>query len=485
MSDRDRPFDPFGRSDRTIIRPNPGGRRPAPPAPDMPPPLPATPVSMPQPGDEWVTAATPAPPPAAPRRGEPPGGQQYVLRRSELDAPNESPMMRAAGPLLLLLGRLRANLVHAPSAQLMEQVAQAIQEFEQELRNTGFPPEQIRVAKYAICATADDIVQNMPVEDRHIWTQYSMLSRFFGERIGGVRFFEELDRAKADPAVNYPVLELMHTCLALGFEGIHRTTAGGVAVLQQIQRALYDTLRRVKPQTTDEISPRWRGQTIAALAAQYRIPFWAVASVVGVLLLAFYITLRTLLGNRSEIVAAALLALFPGGDITIERPVPVPPPPPPPPPPPEEPHRITQLERIRAALAAEIAARKLNADQTANEIIVTVGNVQLFAAGQAEVLDTFKPIAGRIADTLEKEPGWIKVVGHSDSTPIRTARFPSNYELSVERAKAVATILMTRLSQPERLQVEGKGADQPVAPNTTPEGRSRNRRVEILIPRED
>jgi type VI secretion system protein ImpK len=88
--------------------------------------------------------------------------------------------MRAAGPLLLLLGRFRANIVRAPSAPLMEQVAQAIQEFEQEIRNAGYSPEQVRVAKYAVCATADDIVQNMPVEDRHIWTQYSMLSRFFG-----------------------------------------------------------------------------------------------------------------------------------------------------------------------------------------------------------------------------------------------------------------------------------------------------------------
>ena len=47
-----------------------------------------------------------------------------------------------------------------------------------------------------------------------------MLSRFFGERVGGVRFFEILDRLKADPLANYPVLELQHACLALGFQGI-------------------------------------------------------------------------------------------------------------------------------------------------------------------------------------------------------------------------------------------------------------------------
>jgi type VI secretion system protein ImpK len=438
-------------------------------------PPPASPYGAQAPqAEEWATGQRRPLEPAAPK--------SFLLRRDNLTPPNENPIMRAAGPLLLLLGRLRANIVRTPSAQLMEQVAQAIQEFEQEIRNAGYSPDQVRVAKYAVCATADDIVQNMPVEDRHIWTQYSMLSRFFGERVGGVRFFEELERAKADPVVNYAVLELMHACLALGFEGIHRTSGGGASVLQQIQRSLYDTLRRVRPKVTDEISPRWRGQSIAALPARYHVPFWAVASVVAVLLFAVYITLRTLLGNRSEIVAAALLGLFPATDITIERPVVVPPPPPPPPPPARV---ITQLERIRAAMATEIAAGKANADQTANEIIITVGNVVLFESGSADVLESFRPIAQKIADTLEKEPGFIRVVGHSDSTPIQTVRFPSNHALSVERAKAVAELLRPRLSQPDRLQVDGKGADQPVASNQTPEGRARNRRVEIMIPRAD
>jgi type VI secretion system protein ImpK len=362
----------------------------------------------------------------------------------------------------------------------MEQVAQALQGFEDEVRSAGVPAEQLRMAKYALAATADDIVQNMPVEDRQIWTQYSMLSRFFGERVGGVRFFEELDRAKTDPVVNYPVLELMHACLALGFEGIHRTTAGGVAILQQIQRSLYDTLRRVKRRANEDISPRWQGQSIAARAARNRVPFWAVASIVAVLLFIFYLVLRTLLGNGVQTVEAALAGLNPEGGVTIERAAIVPPPPPPPPPPPNV---ITQLQRIRAALSAEISAGKLNADQTANEIVITVGNLSLFAAGKATVLESFQPIAAKIADTLEKEPGYIKVIGHTDNTPIKTVRFPSNYELSVERAQAVADILKPRLSRPERLRVEGKGADSPVVPNTTPEGKARNRRVEIMIPR--
>src|SRR6202035_1294166 len=177
-----------------------------------------------------------------------------MLRVDELAAPNANPIMRAAGPLLQLLGRLQVALLRAPFATLMEQVAEAIKFFEKDIRSAGISEQQADSAKYVLCATADDIVQNIPTDDRHVWTQYSMLSRFFGERIGGVRFFDELTRLKQDPLLNYNVLELQHTCLALGFQGIHRTSAGGVSALQQIQRDLYETLRRVRPKVYRELS---------------------------------------------------------------------------------------------------------------------------------------------------------------------------------------------------------------------------------------
>ena len=239
MSDKDRPSDIWGRGERTIIRPNPGARRPASPAQ---PPAAPDPNAAAQPSISY-----PAPGPAAPDAQEgwiatPP--QQEIqpepvhkapdLNIEELAAPNANPIIRAAQPLLLLLGRLRVAVMRASYASLMGQVADAIIFFEKDIRSAGITEAQATQAKYILCATADDIVQNIPTADRHVWTQYSMLSRFFGERTGGVRFFEELDRAKMDPLVNYPVLELQHTCLALGFQGVHRTSPNGQATLQQI-----------------------------------------------------------------------------------------------------------------------------------------------------------------------------------------------------------------------------------------------------------
>ena len=292
MSDKDRPPNPFGRGDRTIIRPNPGGRLPSPPPPpaagrnrthpatDLGAPLsrarrrsgthrrcPVRPFRIPRRGHPAQrrhrclrpgrlsgagagTAAAAVPAGASSiraaaldavarrmdfnsstgrRRRRPAGPQMPTLRVDDLVAPNANPIMRAAGPLLLLLGRLRVALLRASFASLMEQVADAIKFFEKDIRSAGIPEQQANSAKYILCATADDIVQHIPTEDRHVWTQYSMLSRFFGERIGGVRFFEDLDHAKLDPLINYPLLELQHACLALGFQGMYRATRPGIA----------------------------------------------------------------------------------------------------------------------------------------------------------------------------------------------------------------------------------------------------------------
>ena len=110
---------------------------------------------------------------------------------------------RSASSLQLTLenDKVKQSIAGAMKALTQEQVADAIKFFEKDIRSAGISEAQATQAKYILCATADDIVQNIPTEDRHVWTQYSMLSRFFGERIGGVRFFEELDRAKLADAI--------------------------------------------------------------------------------------------------------------------------------------------------------------------------------------------------------------------------------------------------------------------------------------------
>ena len=250
-----------------------------------------------------------APSPSAQNLYAPPGASQPMTPAPvtphvsvDLVTVAASPLMRAAASLLLLLGRLRASLARAGAGQLMDQVAQAIQQFEVDARAGGAPADQVETAKYALAATADDIVQNLPSEDSRVWTQYSMLVRFFNERMGGVRFFQELDRAKQNPAVNLGLLEVMHACLSLGFEGVYRAS-GGPGALQGIRRDLYETIRRAQPKAIEDLSPHWRGQNIALAGSRFQVPSWSVAAAAGVILLGTYLVLRNLLSGQAEALA--------------------------------------------------------------------------------------------------------------------------------------------------------------------------------------
>jgi type VI secretion system protein ImpK len=503
MSDKDNPFG-TDNNGRTVFRPNPVSRRAKPlspttgtpsaesqptPTPNPSPFQPYTPATAPAypkplpderrartAEEDWIennpSARGPAPPMAEHRRPE-------DLRFDELAAPNDNPIMRAAGPLLLLLGRLRVAMLRASLASLMEQVALAINFFDENIRSAGVTSDQARTAKYLICATADDIVQNIPNEDRNQWLRYSMLSRFFGERTGGVRFFEELDRLKIEPSVNYSVLELQHACLALGFQGVHRTSAGGAAQLQMIQRNLYETLRRVRGKVTDDLSPKWRGQALAARGSRFIVPVWIVASLAALALFGAFIGLRLLLAETAEAAATTTVQLIPNTPVTVQRRLPSPR---------VEPsaRQLTQLQRIRDALGPGVQGCPISADLLGTWVVIRVCSLLMFESGQAAVLPAFIPIAQRIAQIVERESGPVHIVGHTDNQPLNALNhFKNNQQLSVERAKAVVDLLGKTVSQPSRLIAEGRGPDEPIGDNRTVDGRAKNRRVEFLVARSD
>jgi type VI secretion system protein ImpK len=146
---------------------------------------------------------------------------------------------------------------------------------------------------------------------------------------------------------------------------------------------------------------------------------------------------------------------------------------------------LTQLERIRQALAPEIEAGPVEVGLIGDYVFVRVGNLLLFDSGSSTVRDDFAPLAARISETLNTETGPVRVVGHTDSIPL-SGRGPikTNLDLSVARAEAVTAVLATQMIDPSRLTVEGRGAADPIADNATREGRASNRRVEVLLARE-
>lgn len=108
----------------------------------------------------------------------------------------------------------------------------------------------------------------------------------------------------------------------------------------------------------------------------------------------------------------------------------------------------------------------------------------LFDVGKADLKENAKSILDSIVSLLMDIPNYVCVEGHTDNLPISTDRFPSNWELSTARASMVIRYFIENFDfEPTRLSAAGYGEYRPVAPNDTPEGRSLNRRVDIVIMR--
>ncbi|UCI07111.1 type VI secretion system protein TssL, long form [Mesorhizobium sp. B1-1-8] len=418
-----------------------------------------------------------------------------VLQQSLLDAADgvkyaaANPILGAAAPLLMLFGQLRIIPVEKQAAPLAEHIAAAVDMFDRAIGKAGIAEEDARIAKFALCETADDLVGNLPWPKQDAWARHSLVKQFFHPKPTGSGFYEALNNILSSPEAHYDVLELMHACLSLGFEGQYRGLPGERETLERIRRDVYDTLRYFRPRAGEDISPHWQGMAAIMSKPSMRLPLWAVAAAAATLVTAVFFALRILITDQGDATAGELLVLNPSTPVTIERASVTPS---------AEPVEAaapatapavattTQIDRIRSGLAREIAGGELTVGTKGDFIVVEVNNQVLFDFGKAETREEFGPIAADIAAAFDAEPGPIKIVGHTDNVkPRKSSPFKSNFDLSVARAKAVETVMAKALKDPSRISVDGKGDDEPIADNTTAEGRARNRRVDLMIPKEE
>jgi chemotaxis protein MotB len=105
----------------------------------------------------------------------------------------------------------------------------------------------------------------------------------------------------------------------------------------------------------------------------------------------------------------------------------------------------------------------------------------LFPSGSGDFTTAAEPVLDKLAEVLKPFPNPIRVEGHTDDRPIKTAQFPSNWELSAARAASVVHQFTRQGVDPLRLEIVGFGQFHPRQPNDTNEGRNANRRVVILV----
>lgn len=405
-----------------------------------------------------------------------------ALRGAGIDiGASTNPLLAAATGLLVLFGRLRTGMVEMQAIPLRDHVIREIGAFVKTAQSKGVPPEDIEIARYALAATADDIVQTVPGSDPGYWQQYSMAAELLNDRSAGIGFFVWLDQVIAYPLQRKWILELMLTCLHLGFEGKYRTEPNGLALLARLRNEVYQRLRSVEHRPEPDLSINWLPVVLSGKRNAGSVPLWFIAAVGGATVVALFASLSWILSRDTNAAQAAILGLNdPRATVAIEsaalnsR----------------EPYLgevdNTQLERIRDVLSAEIAAGTVIVDKKGDYLMIRVGEALRFGSGSADLASDFAGLAAQIGKALDTEPGKIIVEGHSDNVPLRgTGRYRTNEELSQARAQTVRDILVQSLADPERTSVVGVGPNDPVDTSGTREAQALNRRVEILLQQEN
>ncbi|BDG06259.1 OmpA/MotB family protein [Anaeromyxobacter oryzae] len=144
--------------------------------------------------------------------------------------------------------------------------------------------------------------------------------------------------------------------------------------------------------------------------------------------------------------------------------------------------KSAEYEQLASALRTEIDAGRIELTELRGRTTVKMKDKILFGSGSATIGKDGREALRAVADALRNVRGkTIRVEGHTDNVPTSGTTFPSNWDLSSARAIAVVRFLQEAGVDPTRVAAAGYGEWQPVAANDTPEGRSLNRRIEIIL----
>jgi type VI secretion system protein ImpK len=424
--------DPFAQFDegRTFVKPNPGGRG------------------------------------ASPRSFEPAREPEVAPDHSAIDQ-GLNPLVALANRLLLLVPPLRATRHVDDPVTLRNALAQGIRDFATQAAAAGIAPERVMAARYVLCTMIDEAAADSPWGSG-VWSQHSLLTMFHNENWGGEKVFQLMARLAEKPEANRDLLELIYCALVLGFEGRYRVIDNGQAQLEAVRDKLAQIVKQQRGDYAPALAEHWAVQQQKRRRTLSWLPLAATASLVLLLLVLSYLGLSFSLGRQSDPVFAQIqsLRLPPPLPTTIQ---------------------IAAKPRLAQFLQSDVKAGTVSVRDEIDRSVVTLRGDGLFAPASATLVPEREALLARVADALAQVGGNVLVTGHTDSQPIRSARFPSNWHLSEERARSVRDLLVARKVDAARIRAEGHADGEPLVSNDTPANRAMNRRVEItlMVPRAD
>lgn len=388
-----------------------------------------------------------------------------AMAEADLSLSGLNPLIAAANPLFNLIPHLRTSQQVASLPELRVFLEQQIQAFENRAQANGMTDKKIIPARYALCTFLDETIASTPWGSGE-WGKNSLLVIFQKEVFGGEKFFQLISKLTENTGNNIDLLEFMYTCLALGFEGRYRIMEKGREQLEQYKERLTQIIRNERKEYEKDLSPHWQVDSHAKRKIFKIIPLWVYSAVCCATLLVIYLGFSYSLNNISNPVFTRIQSIQ-----SIQAKMP-------------EPKNVVipvspSQPQLRELLANDISAGLLKLREENGRNIITLIGDNIFKSGSSTVSENYLPVLSRVSLALNTVHGNVRITGHTDDRPIHTMRFPSNWHLSLERANSVKALLTNFGIENTRLTAEGLAEAHPVASNTTAEGRSRNRRVEI------
>lgn len=150
-----------------------------------------------------------------------------------------------------------------------------------------------------------------------------------------------------------------------------------------------------------------------------------------------------------------------------------------------EQEELENLEKLKAKIDQQLEEQGMTGSVTTSidkrGLVISFNNAVLFESGSAQLKEENISALLAIAKTINTLDNFIRVEGHTDNVPIHSDIYPSNWELSSSRAATVVRLFVDGNVSPDKIVAVGYGENRPVADNTTESGRSKNRRIDIIV----
>ena len=385
----------------------------------------------------------------------------------------ENPLLEAAQPLLRALADVPADLGGVDVGEVHRLLGREVGAFQALCHEARIRSEHAVAASYALCTALDEAAASTAWgggrgAETGVWATQHLAARFHGDVKGGDKVFLLVGRLAAAPHDHTDLLEVLYLVLGLGFEGRFGGGPEGPGQLQAIRGRLLLLLEAARGEAPVALSTQAANVGAIGRPRRWSIPVGLTATACALVVAALYAGYRYRLGWATDETVRRIASIA-----QVQPPAPAVLPPAHAP--------IAAPLRLKALLAQEIARGTVSVDEDAVRSVVNFRGDDMFEAGRASLSPRIVPILDKVAREIDRVPGPVRITGHSDNQPIASASFPNNQVLSERRAQAVATRLEAQGVVRTRLQIVGRGANEPVASNTGAADRARNRRVELVV----